>query len=49
MLVLNALSALLGWVTHTFPLGFAVSLLVTGFALGNAALGSWLIFRLLNS
>ena len=49
MMSLNALSAVLGWMTHTHPLGVAASLLVMGFAIGNAALGSWLVWRLVNS
>ena len=49
MVVLNALSAILGWLTHTYPLGAVTSLLVVGFAVGNAVLGSFLMWRLLNS
>ena len=49
MLVLNMLSALLGWVTHNHALTVVGSLLVTGFAIGNALLGTWLVWRLLNS
>ena len=49
MLVLNALSAVLGWITHTYPLGMLASLLVMGFALGNAFLGTWLAWRLIKS
>lgn len=49
MVALNTLSAGLGWITHSYPLGVAASLLVTGFALGNAVLGTWLVWRLLNS
>lgn len=49
MVMLNVLSAVLGWLVHTYPLGVIASLLVAGFALGNAALGTWLVWRLLNS
>jgi hypothetical protein len=49
MLVLNLLSALLGWITHNHALTVVGSLLVTGFAVGNAVLGTWLAWRLLNS
>ena len=49
MVALNALSALLAWVTHTQPLGVFASVLVTCFALDNAVLGVWLAWRLVNS
>lgn len=49
MLTLNVLSAVLGWITHTYPLGVAASLMVAGFAIGNAVLGTWLVWRLLKS
>jgi len=49
VVVLNAMSAVLGWLTHTQPLGLLASVLVAGFALGNAVLGAWLTWRLVNS
>lgn len=49
MLALNLLSMVLGWITHTqFP-GVLVSLVITVFAIGNAALGTYLMWRLVNS
>jgi hypothetical protein len=49
MVVLNMLSAVLGWLTHTQPLGALASVLITGFAVGNTVLGAWLAWRLVNS
>ena len=49
MVALNALSALLSWITHTHTLGIVASLLVAGFAIGNAVLGTWLAWRLVHS
>ena len=49
MVVLNVLSLVLGWITHNYVLGTFVSLLVVGFALGNALLGAYLAWRLVNS
>lgn len=49
MLVLNLLSAVLGWITHNYALSVVGSLLVSVFAVGNAVLGAWLAWRLLNS
>lgn len=48
MVTLNMLSAVLGWITHSHALGTAASLVVAGFAIGNAVLGTWLAWRLLN-
>ena len=48
MLVVNALSAMLGWLAQTRSLGVTVSLLITVFAVGNAILGArfaWLLVR----
>jgi hypothetical protein len=48
MLVLNALSAVLGWLAQTRSLGVSVSLLITVFAVGNAILGArfaWVLLR----
>ncbi len=49
LIVLNLLSLGLGWITHTLVLSTFASMLVSGFALGNAALGTWLAWRLVNS
>ena len=49
MVVLNGLSALLGWITHSYALGTLASLMVVGFALGNAALGAVIAWRLVRS
>ena len=49
MVALNVLSTLLGWITHTHTLGVVASLLVAGFAIGNAVLGTWLAWRLVHS
>ena len=49
MVVLNGLSALLGWLTHTYVMGSVVSLIVVGLAIGNALLGTYLAWRLVNS
>jgi hypothetical protein len=48
MLVVNALSAMLGWLAQTRSLGVTVSLLITVFAVGNAILGArfaWVLLR----
>jgi len=47
MLVLNGLSPLLAWVVQNRPLNTAATLVVTCFAIGNAVLGMWLVWRLL--
>ena len=47
MLLLNALSAALAWVVQFRSLNGWASLVVGIFAVGNAVLGSWLIWRLL--
>lgn len=49
MLALNLLSMVLGWITHTQLPGVLVSLVITVFAIGNAALGAFLMWRLVNS
>ncbi len=48
MVILNGLSASLGWVSHAYPLTGFGSLLVTVFAVGNAMLGLYLAWRLLS-
>ena len=49
MLTLNGLSLMLGWITQTRTLTVWASLLVGIFAIGNALLGSWLLWRLLST
>ena len=49
MVVLNLLSMVLGWVTHALVPGVLVSLVIVVFAIGNAALGAFLMWRLVNS
>ncbi len=48
MVAFNVLSWVLGWITHTVSLNLVGSLLVTGFAIGNAVIGAWLAWRLVN-
>jgi len=45
--VLNTLSATLAWIVQHRMLDSWVTLLIGGFALGNALIGSWLVWRLL--
>lgn len=47
MLVLNGLSPLLAWVVHNRPLNTTGTLVLTCFAIGNAVLGMWFAWRLL--
>jgi len=49
MVALNLLSLVLGWITQTLSLGGFVSLVMVVFAIGNAVLGSYLMWRLVNS
>lgn len=49
MLVLNLLSAILAWLTRTYPLDALGSVLVTVFAVGNALLGTYLAWRLMHT
>jgi hypothetical protein len=46
MLALNALSYALAWIVQTRSLSTLGMLLVAGFALVNAILGMWLLWRL---
>ncbi len=46
-MVLNALSAALAWIVHNRALDSWALLIVGIFALGNALIGSWLMWRLL--
>ena len=45
MLVLNALSYALVWIVQNRSLNTLGLLLIGGFALANAALGTWLLWR----
>ena len=47
MLVLNALSYALAWIVQNRSLNTLGMLLVAGFALVNAVLGMWLLWRLI--
>ena len=47
MLALNALSFALAWIVQNRALNSAGMLMVGGFALANAVLGTWLLWRLL--
>ena len=49
MLVLNALSYALMWIVQNRALNGLGMLLVGGFALVNAVLGMWLLWRLANT
>jgi hypothetical protein len=46
MVALNALSTLLMWIVQNRPLSTLGMLVVSGFALCNALLGTWLAWRL---
>ena len=48
-MVLNALSAMLAWIVQNRDLHAWSALLVGGFALANALIGTWLVWRLLRS
>ena len=47
MLVINALSYALAWIVQNRTLNTLGLLLIGGFALANAALGTWLLWRLI--
>jgi hypothetical protein len=49
MLVLNALSYALAWIVQNRALNTLGMLLVAGFALVNAVLGMWLLWRLMQT
>jgi hypothetical protein len=49
MVALNLLSVALGWITHTQLPGMLFSLFIVVFAVGNAMLGAYLMWRLVNS
>ena len=46
-IALNALSAMLAWIVQNRELHALATLVVGGFALANALIGSWLVWRLL--
>jgi hypothetical protein len=46
-IALNALSAMLAWIVQNRELHAWATLVVGGFALANALIGSWLVWRLL--
>ena len=48
MVALNLLSSVLVWVVNTYPLNLPASLILAGFAIGNAVLGTWLAWALMN-
>lgn len=49
MLALNGLSSALAWIAHNQAFSVFGSLLLSGFAIGNAVLGAWLAWRLITS
>ena len=49
MLVLNALSYALAWIVQNRALNALGMLLVGGFALANAVVGTWLLWRLMQT
>jgi len=49
MVALNLLSMVLGWLAQIVSLGGFVSLVMVVFAVGNAVLGSYLMWRLVKS
>ena len=49
MVMLNLLSMVLGWITHTQLPGIFVSSVIVLFTIGNAVLGAYLMWRLVNS
>jgi hypothetical protein len=49
MLALNVLSYALAWIVHNRALNTLGMLLVGGFALVNAVLGMWLMWRLVKT
>ncbi|MBK9444327.1 MAG: hypothetical protein IPN53_24830 [Comamonadaceae bacterium] len=49
MLTLNLLSMVLGWVARSYSPGAVVSLVIVVFAIGNAILGIYLMWRLVKA
>jgi hydrogenase-4 membrane subunit HyfE len=46
MLALNVLSAALAWIVQNRPLNTVATIIVVIFALSNALIGTWLMWRL---
>jgi uncharacterized membrane protein HdeD (DUF308 family) len=46
LIAMNALSAVFGWIAHTWPLHTIGALLIAVLALSNAFAGMWLAWRL---
>ncbi len=46
MLAINALSTALAWIVHNRPLNTLAMVIVGVFALSNALIGTWLMWRL---
>lgn len=49
MVALNLLSAALVWITHNHAPGAFLSMIIVVFAIGNAVLGAYLMWRLVTS
>jgi hypothetical protein len=49
MLALNVLSLVLGWITRSYSLNAWGMVVLTGFAIGNALLGTYLAWRLMRA
>ena len=49
MVALNLLSTVLGWIAHNQAPGVFLSMIIVVFAIGNAVLGVYLMWRLVNS
>lgn len=49
MVALNLLSTALVWITHNHVPGVFLSMIIVVFAIGNAVLGVYLMWRLVNS
>lgn len=49
MVVLNLLSTVLGWLAHTHEPDVFFSMVIAVFAIGNAVLGAYLMWRLVNT
>jgi hypothetical protein len=49
MLTVNLLSPALAWIVRNRPLNAGALLVVTIFGIGNALIGTWLVFRLMRT
>lgn len=49
MMLFNALTGLLAWVSQTMPLPFGLRLLVAAVAIGNGLLGFWALRLMLRT